>query len=247
MNPYALFANAAATAAKPGLLQRLWETFRSDFIVDDRWKYLANGFLVTIEITFGALAVGLLLGFLVAIVRATYDKTGRWKAANFICQVYLTVIRGTPAVVQLLIIYFGIFAAVDVPKLLVAIMGFGINSGAYTAEIIRAGIMAVPRGQFEAASSLGLSYRQTMVSVIMPQAFKTVLPALVNEFITLLKETSISGYIAMQDLTKGGDIIRSITYDAFMPLLAVAAIYLICVCLISYGVGKLEKYLKRNE
>ena len=257
MNPYLLLADAAviaadpgiveATEAGPGFFQRLKDSFHTDFIVDDRWKYLANGFLTTLEITFGALVVGLILGFLVAIVRATYDKTGRWKAANFLAQTYLTLIRGTPAVLQLLIIYFVVFASVDIPKLIVAILAFGINSGAYTAEIFRAGIMSIPRGQFEASASLGLNYRQTMISIIMPQAFKTVLPALVNEFITLLKETSIAGYIAMEDLTKGGDIIRSITYDPYLPLLAVATIYLICVCLISYGVGKLEKYLKRNE
>ncbi len=257
MNPYPLLADAAPLAAEPGLLdateatpgflQVLKESFYTDFIVDDRWKYLANGFLTTLEITFGALAVGLVLGFLIAIIRATYDKTGRWKIANALCQLYLTIIRGTPAVLQLLIIYFVVFASGDIPKLIVAILAFGINSGAYTAEIFRAGIMSIPRGQFEAASSLGLNYRQTMISIIMPQAFKTVLPALVNEFITLLKETSIAGYIAMEDLTKGGDIIRSITYDPYLPLLAVAAIYLICVCLISYSVGKLEKYLKRNE
>ena len=247
MNPCTLFAVAAGAASRPGFFQRLRESFHADFIVDDRWKYLANGFLVTLEITFGALAVGLVLGFLVAIVRSTHDKTGRWKIANAFCQTYLTIIRGTPAVVQLLIIYFVVFASVDVPKLLVAILAFGINSGAYTTEIIRAGIMSIPRGQFEAAASLGLNYRQTMISIIMPQAFKTVLPALVNEFITLLKETSIAGYIAMEDLTKGGTIIRSITYDPYLPLLAVAAIYLACVYLISFAVGKLEKYLKRNE
>jgi ABC-type amino acid transport system permease subunit len=149
--------------------------------------------------------------------------------------------------VQLLIIYFVIFGSVDVSKLLVAIIAFGINSGAYTAEIIRAGIMSIPKGQFEAGSSLGFSYMKTMRYIIMPQAFKTILPALINECITLLKETSIAGFIALQDLTKGGDIIRSQTYDPFLPLLAVAAIYLGCVSLISYGVNKLERRLKRNE
>ncbi len=223
------------------------DKFYLNFIKDDRWMFLAEGFWVTVQVTLGAVILGLLLGFLIAIIRATHDKTGKLRFLNFLAQCYLTIIRGTPTLVQLLIIYFVVFASVDVSKLLVAIIAFGINSGAYAAEIIRAGIMAVDRGQFEAGSSLGLNYRQTMVFVVMPQAFKTVLPALVNEFITLLKETSVSGFIALQDLTKGGDIIRSQTYDAFMPLLAVAAIYLCCVCLISYSVGKLEKRLKRNE
>lgn len=229
------------------LCQRFSDGFYLNFIKDNRWHYLTDGFLVTIQITLGALALGLMLGFLLAVIRATHDKTGKLKFLNFIAKAYLTIIRGTPTLVQLLIIYFVVFASVDVSKLLVAIIAFAINSGAYTAEIIRAGIMSIDRGQFEAGSSLGLNYRQTMITIIMPQAFKTVLPALVNEFITLLKETSISGFIAMQDLTKGGDIIRSQTYDPFMPLLAVALIYLGCVCLISYGVTKLEKRLQRNE
>ena len=221
--------------------------FSQNFLEAHRWRLLWNGFGVTVEITIGAVLVGLAIGFLVAVVRTTHDKTGRWKFLDFLAKVFLTVIRGTPTMVQLLIIYFVIFASVNIDKLLVAIIAFGINSGAYTAEIIRAGLMAVDKGQFEAGASLGLNYYQTMTRIIVPQAFKTILPALGNELIVLLKETSISGYIAMQDLTKGGDIIRSQTYDAFMPLLAVAAIYLICVCGLSWCVTKLERRLKRNE
>ena len=149
--------------------------------------------------------------------------------------------------VQLLIIYFVIFGSVNVSKVLVAIVAFGVNSGAYVAEIIRSGIMSIDKGQFEAGRSLGLSYLQTMVYIILPQAFKNVLPALGNEFIVLLKETSVSGYIALQDLTKGGDIIRSQTYTAFMPLIAVALIYLAVVMLFSWLLGKLERRLKNNE
>ena len=157
------------------------------------------------------------------------------------------MIRGTPVVVQLLIIYFVIFGSVNISKILVAIVAFGVNSGAYVAEIIRGGIMSIDKGQFEAGRSLGLSYIQTMIYIILPQAFKNVLPALGNEFIVLLKETSVSGYIALQDLTKGGDIIRSQTYTAFMPLIAVALIYLAVVMLFSWLLGKLERRLKNNE
>lgn len=199
------------------------------------------------EIAFSAVLLGILLGFTVAVIRSTHDKTGKLRFLNLLCKIYLTVIRGTPVVVQLLIIYFVIFGSVNVSKVLVAIVAFGVNSGAYVAEIIRSGIMSIDKGQFEAGRSLGLSYLQTMVYIILPQAFKNVLPALGNEFIVLLKETSVSGYIALQDLTKAGDIIRSQTYTAFMPLIAVAVIYLAVVMLFSFLLGKLERRLKNNE
>ena len=223
------------------------ESFYINFIKDDRWKYLSDGFLVTLEIAFSAVLLGILLGFTVAVIRSTHDKTGKLRFLNLLCKIYLTVIRGTPVVVQLLIIYFVIFGSVNVSKVLVAIVAFGVNSGAYVAEIIRSGIMSIDKGQFEAGRSLGLSYLQTMVYIILPQAFKNVLPALGNEFIVLLKETSVSGYIALQDLTKAGDIIRSQTYTAFMPLIAVAVIYLAVVMLFSFLLGKLERRLKNNE
>ena len=187
------------------------DSFYINFIKDDRWKYLSDGFLVTLEIAFSAVLLGILLGFTVAVIRSTHDKTGKLRFLNLLCKIYLTVIRGTTVVVQLLIIYFVIFGSVNVSKVLVAIVAFGVNSGAYVAEIIRSGIMSIDKGQFEAGRSLGLSYLQTMVYIILPQAFKNVLPALGNEFIVLLKETSVSGYIALQDLTKAGDIIRSQT------------------------------------
>ena len=191
--------------------------------------------------------LGIIIGFIVAVIRSTADHTGKWKIANCLCKIYLTVIRGTPVVVQLMIIYFVIFSSLDVSKVLVGIIAFGINSGAYVAEIIRSGIMSIDKGQMEAGRSLGLSYSKVMLLVILPQAFKNVLPALGNEFIVLLKETSVAGYIALQDLTKGGDIIRSQTYDAFMPLIAVALIYLAVVILFTKLLGILEKGLKRNE
>ena len=225
----------------------LKETFHINFIKDQRWGYLWRGFLTTLQITFFSTLLGIIIGYAVAVVRCTAIQTGKMKFADFLCKIYLTVVRGTPVVVQLLIIYFVIFGSLDVDKVLVAILAFGINSGAYVAEIIRSGIMAIDKGQMEAARSLGLSYWQGMREVILPQAFKNVLPALGNEFIVLLKETSISGYIALQDLTKGGDIIRSQTYDAFFPLIAVALIYLAVVVLLSKLLGHLEKRLKKNE
>ena len=199
-------------------MQELKSSFISNFIDDNRWRYITDGLKITLLVTVFAVLIGVVLGFLIAIVRTTHDKTGKLKILNAICKVYLTVIRGTPVVVQLMIIYFIIFGSVDISKVVVAIVAFGINSGAYVAEIFRSGIMSIDNGQFEAGRSLGFNYAQTMMYIVMPQAFKNVLPTLCNEFISLLKETSVSGYIALQDLTKGGDIIRSRTYDAFCLL-----------------------------
>lgn len=221
--------------------------FYQNFIYDSRWEYLATGLKNTLIITLFALLLGIVIGFLVAIIRASHDKNGSLKVLNFICKVYLTVIRGTPTMVQVLITYYIIFASVNVSKILVAVMAFGINSGAYVAEIVRSGIMSVDEGQFEAGRSLGFNYGKTMKLIIIPQAFKNVLPALGNEMIVLLKETSISGYIGTHDLTKGGDIIRSITYEPYFPLLGVAVIYLIMVMLLSAGVNRLERRLRTNE
>lgn len=226
---------------------RLKENFHTNFIKNDRWTYLVKGFWVTIEISAAAALMGILLGFLIGVIRSTADQTGKLRFLNALCRLYLTVVRGTPVVVQLLIIYFVIFGSVDISKVLVAIVAFGLNSAAYVAEIVRSGIMSVDPGQMEAGRSLGLGYGTTMRNVILPQAFKNVLPALGNEFIVLLKETSICGYIALQDLTKGGDIIRSQTYDAFLPLLAVALVYLSLVVLLSHLLKKLEIRLKKNE
>ena len=229
------------------MLQTLQGKFNANFIEDDRWKYILDGLGVTLQVTFFAVIIGIVIGFLVAIVRSTYDKTGRLKILNVLCKIYLTVIRGTSVVVQLLIIYFVIFGSSDISKVVVAIMAFGLNSGAYVAEIFRSGIMSVDNGQFEAGRSLGFNYVQTMIYIVMPQAFKNVLPALGNEFIVLLKETSVSGYIALQDLTKGGDIIRSRTYDAFMPLIAVALIYLVMVMIFTKLVNMLERRLRNSD
>ena len=185
-------------------MQELKSSFISNFIDDNRWRYITDGLKITLLVTVFAVLIGVVLGFLIAIVRTTHDKTGKLKILNAICKVYLTVIRGTPVVVQLMIIYFIIFGSVDISKVVVAIVAFGINSGAYVAEIFRSGIMSIDNGQFEAGRSLGFNYAQTMMYIVMPQAFKNVLPTLCNEFISLLKETSVSGYIALQDLTKAG-------------------------------------------
>lgn len=230
-----------------GAWARFKENFHTNFVKNERWTYLTKGFLVTVEISAAAAVLGILLGFLIGVIRSTSDQTGKLRFLNALCRLYLTVVRGTPVVVQLLIIYFVIFGSVDISKVLVAIVAFGLNSAAYVAEIVRSGIMSVDPGQMEAGRSLGLGYGTTMRNVILPQAFKNVLPALGNEFIVLLKETSICGYIALQDLTKGGDIIRSQTYDAFLPLLAVASVYLTLVVMLSHLLKKLEIRLKKNE
>lgn len=225
--------------------------FILNFIEDNRWRYITEGLSTTFIVTIFAILLGLALGFIVAVIRSTADKSDKHsiiiKVLDSICKVYLTIIRGTPAMIQLLIMYYIVFTSPDVSKRLVAILTFGINSGAYVAEIFRSGIMSIDNGQFEAGRSLGLNYAQTMVYIISPQAFKNVLPALANEFITLLKETSICGYIALTDITHGANVIRSQTYEPLMPLLAAAAIYLIIVTLLTAGVSKLERRLRTDE
>ena len=229
------------------MMDNFTASFYQNFIEDDRWKYITDGLFNTLRITFFAVLIGIFLGFLIAVVRSTYDKTHKLGVLNALCKVYLTVIRGTPVLVQLLIIYFVVFGSVEIDKTLVAVIAFGINSGAYVAEIFRSGIMSIDNGQFEAGRSLGFNYPQTMFYIVMPQAFKNVLPALGNEFIGLLKETSVAGYIAIQDLTKGADIIRSRTYSAFMPLIAAALIYLVLVMVFTFFVQKLERRLRNSD
>ena len=233
----------------------LKEKFIFNFIEQDRWKYLWDGLGATLKVTFFALVVGVVIGVVVAIIRSTHDKNakdmkgvskGILAVLNLIARAYLTVIRGTPVVVQLMIMYYVVMVS-STNKILVATLAFGMNSGAYVAEIFRSGIMSIDNGQFEAGRSLGFNYVQTMRYIIIPQAFKNVLPTLANEFIVLLKETSVSGYVALHDLTKGGDIIRSRTYDAFMPLIGVAIIYLAMVMFFTYLVGILERRLRNSE
>ncbi len=234
-----------------GPIIKAWNKFKNDFyrnfIKDANWKYIVTGLWVTIRVTFFALLIGIFLGFLVAIIRCTCEKTGKLKICDAICRLYLTVVRGTPVLVQLMIIFFVVFMPMGVDKFVAAVVCFGLNSGAYVAEIVRGGIMSVDAGQTEAGRSLGFNYTQTMIYIVVPQAFKAVLPALANEFIVLLKETSVSAYIGLNDLARGGDIIRGVTYSAFMPLLAVAVIYLVMVIALSYLVGKLERRLRSSE
>lgn len=230
-------------AQKSSLMDRL----HHNFIKDNRWKYILGGLGTTLLISFFSVIIGTVLGFFIAIIRSTCDKTGKGKFINWILKGYLTIIRGTPAMLQLLIIYYIIFASVDINKIVVAVVAFGLNSSAYVAEIVRSGIMSIDEGQFEAGRSLGFSYAKTMWYFILPQAFRNILPALGNEFIVLLKETSISGYIGIVDLTRGGDYIRSRTYEAFLPLIAVAVIYLILVMILSTLVGKMEQRLKKSH
>lgn len=225
----------------------LKDIFYLNFIDDDRWRYLFDGLWVTLAITLGAAVIGIIIGFLVAAIRTYYDKTGKLKVLNAICKFYLTITRGTPMLVQLLIIYFVILAPLQLNSVVVAIVAFGINSGAYVAEIVRSGIMSIDSGQFEASRSLGMTYGQTMINVILPQAFKNILPALLNEIIALLKETSIAGYIAIQDLTKGGYIILGRTFSAFMPLIAVALIYLVLVLGMTKFTSVIERRLRASD
>ena len=232
--------------------------FYTNFIKDNRWEWIVKGFKNTIIITFFATLIGIAIGVIIAIIRSTYDKNSSTlkkkkslgyyllSVLNAICKVYLTVIRGTPVVLQLLIMYFVIMVSSD-NDTVVAIVAFGVNSGAYVAEIFRGGIMSIDKGQFEAGRSLGFNYIQTMIYVVIPQMFKVVLPTLCNEFIVLLKETSIAGYVGIVDLTKAGDLIRGRTFSAFMPLVAVAIIYLIIVMLFTWLVGKLERRLRNSD
>lgn len=224
------------------------EQFYLNFIEDDRFvKYILGGLKTTLLITFLAVILGIMLGFIVGVIRASHDKTGKLKILNGICRVYLSVIRGTPVVVQLMIMYYCIFTSPDASKLVTSVLAFGINSGAYVAEIFRSGIMSIDNGQFEAGRSLGFNYPQTVWYIIMPQAVKNVLPALCNEFIALLKETSVATLIAMTDLTYGANVIKSRTYNPYLPLFMVAFVYWLVVTVLTALVGRLEMKMRKNE
>lgn len=235
--------------------ENLKEQFILNFIDGDRWKMLVDGLGTTIKITIFAVIIGIVLGVILAIIRSSYDKNGEKMHGvgksvlaffNSIAKLYLTVIRGTPVVVQLLIMYYVIFASSN-NKLLIAIVAFGLNSSAYVAEIFRSGIMSVDNGQFEAGRAMGLNFVQTMVHIVIPQAFKNVLPALANEVIVLLKETSVAGYVALTDLTRAGNMIRGVTFSPFMPLIAVALIYLVVVVILTKLVSLLERRLRASD
>lgn len=237
-------------------LQEFIDKFSFVFLEKQRYMYIVRGLQTTVTVTLLALLLGLVIGILVAVIRTAHDQMAESRKGgavsiilnilNAVCRVYLTIIRGTPAMVQLLLMFF-VFLASSNNKVFVAALTFGINSGAYVAEIFRSGIMSIDKGQMEAGRSLGLSYAKTMQKIILPQAVKNVLPALVNEMITLLKETSICGYIGLNDLTRGGDIIRGNTFEALLPLLAVAAIYLVIVMFFTWLMGKLERRLRESD
>ncbi len=217
-------------------------SFYLNFIKGNRYLHLVNGFTTTILLSLASILLGIIMGLIV-----TYLRRSKFSIFRGIGYIYIDIIRGTPVVAQLIIIYFVIFSSVNIDKFLVGVIAFGLNSGAYVSEIIRAGIQSIDVGQTEAGRSLGLNSRQTMTYIILPQAIKNILPALANEFIVLIKETAIVGYIAMQDLTRAGDIIRSITYDAYMPLLTVAVIYYILIKILTILISKLERFLNRSS
>ena len=229
------------------MMDNFTASFYQNFIEDDRWKYITDGLFNTLRITFFAVLIGIFLGFLIAVVRSTYDKTHKLGVLNALCKVYLTVIRGTPVLVQLLIIYFVVFGSVKIDKTLVAVIAFGINSGAYVAEIFRSGIMSIDNGQFEAGRSLGFNYPQTMFYIVMPQAFKNVLPALGNEFIALIKETSVVSFVGAADLYVAFNYIGSNSYEFMVPYLVMAAIYIVLVLVISILVKLMERSLKKSD
>ena len=216
-------------------------------IVDDRYKYILSGLTTTVIIAFFAVIIGIIIGTLASLIRNNYEVNKKGKILNKICEIYVNVIRGTPVILQLMIIYYVIFKSVNINITLVGIIAFGINSGAYVSEIIRSGINSIDKGQLEAGLSLGLNYHKTMKLIILPQAIKNILPALGNEFITLLKETSVGAYIGILELTKASDIISSRTYDYFFPLIIVAIIYLIMTLGLSKLVNLMERRLNNAE
>lgn len=243
------------------ILEKLHEfidTFMRCFVDNNYWEWLLEGFLNSLIITAGAIVIGLTVGVILATIRSSYDKNEEslkskkglgyysMKILNAICKVYITVIRGIPVVVQLMIWYFVILVS-QKNDVMVAIIAFGFNSAAYVAEIFRGGIMSVENGQFEAGRSLGFNYVQTMIHIVIPQAIKTALPSLLNEVIALLKETSVAGYVGIMDLTKASDLIRGRTFEAFMPLFAVAIIYLITVIVLTKVFETFERRLRKSE
>ena len=217
-------------------------TFIKCFLKDDRYLLLLNGIGVTIKISLLAVVIGIAIGLVIA-----FCALSKKKVLNLIGKVYTDVIRGTPSVTQLMIIYFVVFATVDLEKWVIAAIAFGINSGAYVSEIIRAGILSIDKGQTEAGRSLGLNAMQTMVSIIIPQAVKNIFPALCNEFIVLVKETAIVGYIGLVDIQKAGDLIKSATFEAFMPLITTAIIYFVLIKTLTLALARVEKALRKSD
>lgn len=224
-------------------LINIGNSFYQSVIYDNRYKYIIEGLINTVIIAFFAVIIGIIIGIIIALIRNNHDQTGKMKIGNTLAKSYVNIIRGTPVILQLMIIYYVIFKSVDINIILVGVLAFGINSGAYVSEIIRAGINSISIGQSEAGYALGLNYGQVMRYIILPQAIRNILPALGNEFITLLKETSVGAYIGIIELTKASDIIASRTYDYFFPLFIIALIYLIMTLGLSKAVNKMERRL----
>lgn len=250
-SPLALENYSSAKPFTGGKLIEAWRDFTADFtknfIEGNRYLHLVRGLGVTLLLTLLAALLGIFLGFIIAIIRCTNQMTGALVFPDAICRLYLTIMRGTPVMVQLLILHFVVLSPMGIKPFLSAIICFGLNSGAYVAEIVRGGIMSIDKGQIEAGRSLGFNYVQTMVHFVVPQAFKAILPSLANEFITLLKESSVAFAIGLGDLTFGGNLIRSVTYSPFLPLLAVAVIYLVLVMILSKLVSLLERRLAKSD
>lgn len=222
---------------------KLFENLYDTLIVDNRYLFFLEGLKNTLIIAFFAVILGCIIGIFIALIRNYCDYSKKFKFLNFLAKSYVNIIRGTPSILQLMIIYYVIFASVDINIVLVGILAFGINSGAYVAEVIRAGINSIDKGQIEAGASIGFKYYQIMRYIILPQAIKNILPALGNEFITLVKETSVGAYIGIVELTKASDIIASRTYDYFFPLIIVAVIYFILTLVLSKLVSLMERKL----
>ena len=228
-------------------MENLHHQFNRYFVDNGATEWWLTGLKTTLLVTVLALCIGVVLGLLIALIRSTHEQTGKLKLLNIVARVYLTIIRGTPSMIQILFFYSVIFATVNLNHIVIGGLAFGINSGAYVAEIFRSGIMSVDKGQTEAGRSLGLNSAQTMRLIIIPQAFKNVLPALINEMIVLLKETAIIGYIGTIDITKAATLVQSRTYDALVPLLSAAIFYLILVMILTYFMGKLERRLRKSD
>lgn len=223
-------------------MEKIFNSFYNSVIYDDRYKYIFEGLFHTILIALFAVIIGIIIGIVIAIIRNNYEVNKKFRVLNSISKIYVDIIRGTPVILQLMIIYYVIFKSVNINILIVGVIAFGINSGAYVSEIIRAGINSIDKGQMEAGLSLGLKYGEVMRLIILPQAIRNILPALGNEFITLLKETSVGAYIGIVELTKASDIIASRTYDYFFPLIITAFIYLI----MTLGLSKLVNVMERR-
>ena len=225
-----------------GWTAKIADQFTRCFIQDDRYMMLIKGIGVTIKVSLLAVVIGLIIGFLIALCNLSKSRI-----LKTIGTVYTDVIRGTPSVTQLMIIYFVVFASIKWSKWIIAAIAFGINSGAYVSEIIRAGILSIDKGQTEAGRSLGLDAKQTMVSIVLPQAVKNIFPTLCNEFIVLIKETAIVGYVGLMDIQKAGDFIKSATFLAFMPLVGTAIIYYVMIKVLTLIFKQIENRLRKSD